>query len=145
MSNEYPPNWVKLRAECNLDVCFDSLRGVVNRDVKEMNALPAEIRSDFLYKVQDGDNVLPSFSVVQECEKAAYENSQPHILFSKSPISIEVSRKPRGAHVKTALFTITPEWSEKESRCRLLVNGKELKAWEISRLALEPMFFEPNV
>ena len=42
--NDAADRWVMDRARCSLDLVFDALIEIVERDVKDMNSLPATLR-----------------------------------------------------------------------------------------------------
>ena len=138
--DQSPPNWVRLRAECNLDVSFDSVCSFVERDVAEMNKLSSAMRRQWTYQTESGGGASPTHYVIQKPEQG-YGVSDAMVGFHRGENALEVFRKARGTDARETLFVVVPEWNPQESRCRLKVNGKELEVWEISRRALEPMFF----
>ena len=55
---ESPPNWVLDRARCSLDLTFDALVEIVERDVQQMNSLPAKIRNGDQFCIErNGDGL----------------------------------------------------------------------------------------
>ena len=40
LNYDQPPNWVKGRADCRLDLMFEALKQIIERDIKEFNDLP---------------------------------------------------------------------------------------------------------
>ena len=51
----HPPNWVAERAECKIDLLYDALCQVVERDVAEANKLSPDLRGGFTYSVERND------------------------------------------------------------------------------------------
>ena len=139
MSHEEPPNWVKMRAECNLDICYDSIRSLAKRDVDAANQLPETIRKGFKFVIQEGGGVGISFYVVRKPIKG-YAPHEAMVSFAKRQSDIGVSRLDVFAEHKDD-FNVVAEWREKESRCVLTVDGRELEPWQITKRALEPLFF----
>ena len=138
-----PPNWVAERARCNLDLTWESLIQVVQRDVVEANKIPTSVRGDYIFDIERNDEgTSPTLRVGRrEADGHEYNGS---VTFTKFPSSIIVSSPYFGLTHGTdvARITATPEWSEQTLSCRLHVNGEQHKVWELSQIVLGPLFFQ---
>ena len=144
MSHTPPPNWVKSRADCNLSLCFDSLREIVSRDVEEMNKLSKEQRREFHYVISGGTGVADVFQVDQKDDDALHRSWDTRVHFARrrdlGAESIEISRVGQSSGKETKVV-VRAQWDSEQSRCRLLIDDAEIEVWQISKKALEPMFF----
>jgi hypothetical protein len=125
-------DWVKARAECSLEHLFMLLREVVDSDVKAMQARKADHRRDFSL----GDPNQSKFVV----SKAA-EGEQPFrgVIFERASQGIRVMSATRTGFEE--MFVAKPSLDVAGS-CRLEVGGQPLELWQVSRKALEDLFFE---
>ena len=130
MNHESPPNWVRGRADCNIDMKFEALAQIVERDVTEFNGLYERHRQGRTCQVQAStEGCRPQFRVELDADVA----NPPNVLFSLGPTAIRVN----GGGVQ---FYIRPRWDGQ--RCRMYLNDKEaIELWEISQTALENLFF----
>lgn len=139
-SREEPKNWVKLRTECNLDLTFESLAQVVERDVAEINKLPTKHRRGYEFKFeQNCEGTRPLISVVRHDPGNPDEEQKKAVTFEKSIHSIRVHLAIPGAGRS---FLVTPEWNADSASCLLKVNDEYMKVWQICQKALSPLFFE---
>ena len=128
------PNWVKARAECNLELTFEALFGIVERDVNEANDIDAFVS----YRLEIQRGVFdPMISVTRE-DNGSFSG---RVIFTQMAHEIRVCRESPMSAGKENLFSVTAQWEEDNHRCRLFVDGSTLEVWELSRKALEPMFF----
>ncbi|MCY4354283.1 MAG: hypothetical protein OXC09_05790 [Truepera sp.] len=132
-----PPNWVAKRGECNLELIFEVLSQVVTRDVAEANKLPAESRQGFQFKVErNGEGITPMLRVSRFVGGNPAAPDRYHVTFEKSVLTIRVHRPP-----STPLLA-RPEWDDEAQSCRLYIDERPYKVWEVSQRVLGPLFFE---
>ena len=134
-----PPNWVAARAKCNLDLTFDALFQIIQRDVSEMNKLSETRRRGYSFDIeQNGEGLHPSIRVRRFPEQDPDGNKILWVTFTKSTAAIRIE-SPLG-EVELAY----PQWEESSCSCRLHIDGKRYRAWEVCQRALGPLFFEGN-
>ena len=130
-----PPNWVKARADCNLELSFQALREVAERDVSIANGIDSITRNRFAFFLQNEEGShIPTFCVDRR------EGNRPvdKVLFKMYPQEITVHNS------QGAKFCVTAVWDERNCRCNLLIDDDSYEIWQISRKALEPIFFFPG-
>ena len=136
MKHTPPPEWVTGRANCRADLKFEALWQIVERDVAEFNNLPEEKRPDgrLFDFIENGEGVTPVLHVEQR--GAGNPGSRRSVSFGLTNGSIRI--KGVGSD-----FTVTPKWAARERECRCYIDGKHqpTELWDVSRLALEPLFF----
>ena len=60
IDHQQSPNWVAHRGRCNLDLTFEALCQVVERDVGEMNKLSPQIRRGHKFTLEKkGEGTAP--------------------------------------------------------------------------------------
>lgn len=133
-SNDF--NWVKARAECNPAFVFDSLYKQVKQDIDQANKYHLSNNCDnefrFVPKLEDHKN--PSFDVIEVSKL----NGNPYrdISFIQCKTQIVI------VSFDGTEFRIVDQWNSKEQCCDYIVDGEQrMEVWEISKMALEPMFF----
>ena len=129
LNHQPPPNWVRGRADCNLDMTFEALHEIVKRDVEEFNGLPKSKRRGRTFRVCDNtEGCVPKFMVAPECEGPA------RVIFSLEETAIRINGG--GVH-----FYVRPRWDG--TRCRMHVNDdkRPSEIWELGQAALEVLFF----
>ena len=132
----HPPNWVAERAECKIDLLYDALCQVVERDVAEANKLPPDLRGGFTYSVERNDEgTMPLLRVYRSQEGASAE---PVATFSQSQASIHVT-------AMTGNCLARPEWVEQSRSCFLSISGTRHQVWELSQRVLGPLFFQEGI
>ena len=132
----HPPNWIAERAECKIDLLYDALCQVVERDVAEANKLPPDLRGGFTYSVERNDEgTMPLLRVYRLREGNPAVPAQPVATFSQSQASIRVT-------AETGNFLARPEWVDQTRSCFLSIDGTRYKVWELSQRVLGPLFFE---
>ena len=135
-----PPRWVKARARCSLRMTFLDLRGLVERDVADMNC--------------HLDAAAPTYEVIDSAEGAA-----PAFFVSRVGGEPVIRFECHSAHVAVALagpqsrsVTFHPEWDDRKNRCRMHIDaaegitldaGAQVRLWKVSRAVLSPVFFPP--
>ena len=134
----HPPNWVAERAECKIDLLYDALCQVVERDVAEANKLSPDLRDGFTYSVERNDEgTMPLLRVYRSREGKPAGPAQPVATFSQSQASIHVT-------AKTGNFLARPEWVDQTRSCFLSIDGTPYKVWELSQRVLGPLFFQEH-
>lgn len=144
------PNWAsayaKSYAECTIERIFEELKRVVEQDVKEISRLPAERRRNCGFRfTPKGDK---TFTVerfkddgVPTMPPGAEMPAGAHINFSIDPFAangpwILVQGYATG-------FTVIPAPEPESGRCGFEIQDLgTFEAWEVSRIALHPLFFD---
>jgi hypothetical protein len=129
-------NWVQARSNCSIEQAFITLREVVDSDVKERN-IQLNKRGD--------DRVLISyptdtkFIVIRQWDAGGIPSSEG-IVFERTPTGLVVEDAQTQRPLFAALPALTPG-----GECKFTVEGKNsgepLEFWQVSRLALETLFF----
>ena len=113
-----------------------ALRTLVKDDVEEMNALPHERRRDYTYTlfIHEEKGAASPFEVkrTRDGTQASAESSK----FELEDAGLRIH--PHGA----ATFHVTVCFNAKDLTCHYQIDHHEVQLWEISRKALETMFFE---
>ena len=137
-----PPNWVVERAKCRIELTFEALVQIVERDVSEMNDLPMSRRRGYRFEVEiNGEGLRPLLRVRRCLDSDTDRGDERTVTFEcfDDWIGIKASGKnPRRASLK---------WHNASASCRLFVDLKELKdrpfeVWELSQEYLGPIFFD---
>ena len=126
-------NWVKRRARCGPLQFFGRLRDRIGRDVDRANKhLGAET-----FKIRD-ETEQNWFIVIRN-------RGGTGIAFELINDRVEVNHHANSAGPYRRLFKITCEWDADNQRCRHLIDGgdEHHRVWEISKRALEGLFFDP--
>ena len=128
-----PPNWVAERAKCRIDLLFDALCQIVERDVTEFNQLPSSLRRGCTFTAACGDEgttpVLRVYHVIDN-------ESQAVASFTPLRQGINIWVIDKGWQLAF------PEWVEQTQSCLLSFDGERSKIWELSQRVLGPLFFE---
>ncbi len=137
MLNHQPPrNWIADRVDCNIDLIFEALCQVVERDVSEMNKLSSDTRNRYIFSTgSNGDGVYPMLRVYRSLEDfpdkrydiATFEQRQAYICIVAPGISLKA--RP---------------WVDKEGCCLLDIDGTQYRIWELSQKILGPLFFDDD-
>ena len=136
MNHQSPPNWVKGRADCSLDLTFDALAQIVERDVKEANELPLNRHVGRSFRFETCDEGTRTMLRVEQTSPITGD-IRPQVGFEKYSSYIMVN----GGGVQ---FSVRPRWDEGAQRCRLFIrdDDRAYEVWEISQRALIKLFFE---
>ena len=135
LDHEQPPNWVAERAKCRLDVIFEALIQVVERDVAEFNKLPCEQRLGRTSSVVcNGDGTSPILRVYRRDE----DGSETSVAFTQNPTRILV----QAPHYDPLI--LYPAWDTNRRTCLLMNRDNDIryKVWELSQAALAPFLFD---
>jgi hypothetical protein len=126
-------DWVKARSNCSLARIFQTLAEVVDSDVQSVNSLARE-RVSFHINTQATDKII----VTRDREKGVAHDIRT-IVFQLTNFSITATAKgPTGE--ATGMFSAVPNLDE-NGECLLVVSGDPFRLWQVSRKALEELFF----
>ena len=132
-----PPNWVAERAKCRVDLLFEALCQVVERDVAEVNKLPSNLRGGFTFSVERNDDGMNSLlRVYRSTEGDSASTAQAVATFTQLGTGIHVLIAGKEA------FMALPEWVDQPRSCLLSIDGTRYQVWELSQRILGPVFFE---
>jgi hypothetical protein len=124
-------NWVQLRAECSLEKVFANLHLEVNEDVRIANELLPNSPRRPPFEVIPNDKA-DAFTVRRE------GTIRPTVVFRLELGCIMVDSQTNPAGWKFYLGL------NDEGRCVLRENGIEYEQWQIRRMTLEALLFEPS-
>ena len=138
LDKESPHDWISEIAGCDLDLTFNALYQVLKRDVEIANDLPAKKRRNYKFKLErNGEGtsyVLRIMRAAEGRDEWDHENKVEFDLYANT-VRLDCPSLNNG-------FTmIYPKWDNETSSCKLYINDKHMKVWEISRLALQPLIF----
>ena len=125
-----PPRWVQGRAECRVDFKFEALRQIVERDVADFNGL------------NDGQRFGRRFNFTSNGE-----GTHPFFTVEEQAGDMRVSFKLKGQSIRVngggQFFSLYPLWNAADRTCKLYKrdNERPFDVWEISQMALHPIFF----
>ena len=125
-------DWVRVRAECSLHQMFIALREVIDSDVKSIQARDQRVQ----YKLmQPADGKL----VVSRTRNDGGIISGESVVFEL--IGDQAVRVKEG-RTEQVLFSVKPTVTS-TGECKFHVDGESLPlyAWQVSRKALESLFF----
>ena len=135
LDHQPPPNWVAARADCKVDLLFEAICQVVNRDVEEVNRLSSDMRGGYIFSADDnGDGTRPLLRVYRASETAP-DDRRGIATFEQTRWDIRI----RSSQAKGGLVA-TP-WADEAGTCWLSVDGTRYRVWELSREVLSPLFF----
>jgi hypothetical protein len=127
-------NWVHARANCSLEGVFHILSEIVDSDVKQANALRRQG-----VKFSLNTEATSKIMVIRDRDLGGTKETTG-VIFELLPDTISVTRKKHGALTEDSLFSAVPSLNE-DGECLMEVKGKPLKLWQMSRKALENLFF----
>ena len=137
--NQEPPNWVVERAKCNLELIFDALCQVLERDVDAMNAVPERQRLGRQFQLEvnaDGTRPIALVTQVHSTDSLVKQKAYARFESRKTAISIQASSLSQ-------LALALVRWDERARACKLYVGDDRYEVWELSQWVLGPIFF-PN-
>lgn len=131
-------NWVDRRAKCSAEHLFLLLLEVLDSDVKEMEAVKKD--KNLVYGF-----AKPAASKAVVSRLRDYGGGMKDgdaVVFERTRAgTITATKRPGGQRI----FEAQP-WLDDDGGCRLRIGTKSFYLWQISRLALEELFFsEPDV
>ena len=132
-------SWVKGRASCTTDSAFGRLRETIQVTVDEANELDAELRDGYTFEIHED---LNAFTVKAKAPPGTMGFDEPAVTFIRRGTLIDVNSNARFSAdpTPTAAFKVHPTWDIEKGKCRLLVDGKPHKLWQIGQKALAGLF-----
>jgi hypothetical protein len=134
IDQEQPPNWVAERAACRIDLMFDALWQIVERDVADFNKLLPNLRCRRTASVaRNGDGTCPMIRVYR-AEEGGAESTLTYTLHDTT-ITIKHHGKKDNR--------IGVAWDPDTHFCLLADKETEelFKVWQLSERSLEPFLF----
>jgi hypothetical protein len=122
-------DWVKARTECSIERLFLLLIEVLRADVQSIQA-----RSQGSTKYTLDVPTDSSAAVIKEEDMGGIRD-RDGVVFRRTTSGI-VARTAKNE----VLFTAKPSLAI-NGDCRLEIDGQPLELWQVSRRALEPLFF----
>jgi hypothetical protein len=130
-------DWVKARSECSIESVFQILKQVVTSNVESAKTIFSK-RSDVTFTVTSLDR---RFVVTREDSIGSGVKVGCHVTFALSnSAEITVTRDATSVP-SVSLFSAKPSFIQ-NGDCMLEVEGTPLKLWQVSRRALENLFFD---
>lgn len=126
-------DWVSALAKCSLDTMFVCLAEVIDSDVASRNKLQHPLAT-FHFQRSTGKVVVArhrDFGGIQEVDTVVFELRKHEIT--------AVSKDAAGK--ATPILTAKPNLN-RDGECFLAVGAQDLRLWQVSRMALEDLFFE---
>lgn len=124
--------WVEERAKCSIVGVFIALAVRVKSDVESMTGLHLQPKHLFAFTAPSEK----TFLVEKQIKVGGMVAPGGVVVFEHDETKITVSDGLK----YNVLFEATPAIGE-DGPCRLDVNGVVLELWQVSRKALEPLFF----
>ena len=125
-------DWVKARAECSVEHLFILLTEVVESDVK---GIQERTEASVTFKMT---RLTESKIVVSKAVDISGWVDQVTVTFECTRLGIEVYGANREG--PRPMFTARPSF-DAAGPCRLDVDGQTFELWQVSRKALEDLFF----
>jgi hypothetical protein len=133
IDNRVPENldWVEVRAKCSVSQMFKALEHSVRDDVGAMNKLrPQGDQPKFSVVSSQGQ-----FSVTRREDSVSSETtSSVDFLVEQGQIKVRTG----SSDLLAARVTIADD-----GRCKFKVKDTELEQWQVRKMSLEQLFFEP--
>ena len=123
-------NWVAARAECSPDRAFHALAEVVDSDVKAANGLRRSGVSFHFHGEATGKIV-----VIRELDRGGVKELRS-VVFELISGEIVTKKGPENS----VLFSAVPSLN-RNGECLLEIEGDSYELWQVSRRALESLFF----
>jgi len=125
-------NWVKKRFHCSLGEVFEQLKNEVRQDVAAREELRPKTpeHSRYAFKFSSSDRTFTAWLDGDRLHKT--------VEFRLEDKAISVLAD--GKAIWSATVTL-----DKEGHCVLQINGEECGNWQARKLALEPVFFAPEI
>ena len=138
LDNDSPHDWISEIAGCDLDLTFNSLYQVLKRDVEIANNLPAQKRRNYRFKLErNGEGISHVLRVMRGVEGKDLWDHKNKVEFDLHDNALRLDCP----HLNNGFTMIYPRWDSETSSCKLYINDKHMKVWEISKLALQPLIF----
>ena len=130
--SEQRVKWVEKRGRCTPEMALLALAQIVEQDVEEMNALPAKRRHDQTYRIVKSEGQEGGLSSVQVYQQPTGSRKA---TFELEPEGIRIDAYPHPT------MHVTICWDAESLTCHYCLEKKILAAWQVSRQALEVLFF----
>lgn len=127
-------DWVTARGNCSVAQMFVLLAERIESDVKAMQAHLADSRQVLTFNRVADDKVIVS----KQIKEGGFVFDPRNVSFERSQSGISVFTA--GKDGKRALFDANVSLGP-EGRCRYEVGDQPLELWQVSRRALEGLFF----
>lgn len=124
-------DWVKARSECSVERMFVLLRETMDTDVKSVQAIQPHIN----YRIE---RISDSKFVVARQWDAGGIPSSDAVTVERVSNSIQV----RNARTEKDILSAAPS-IQTDGECKLHVADVPQELWQVSRRALEALFFRP--
>lgn len=126
-------DWVNRRAKCSAEQLFLLLVEVVDADVKDMQAQTTD--KNLVFGVA---RPAPSKAVVSRLrDYGGGMKDGDAVVFERTRNgTITATKQPKAEKIFEAL-----PWLDEDGECRLRIGTKSLYLWQVSRIALEELFF----
>ena len=125
-------DWVKARAECSIQSLFVMLEAVVEADAKAANE-----RAGRALRFKCSRQGAGTLLVIREYTGGGFVEGEA-VVFQVSEDTIVVSR--RGPKLSEEMFKAKPH-VDVNGECKFEVAGAPLETWQVSKRALEDLFF----
>ena len=126
-------DWVRARAQCSLRPVFENLAGTIQKDVESAIKLSEEERNSktMLHYARDRNTITVTSEPASTKDAA---QPQGVVRFALSATEITVERQ------NAKQFSILASLNS-NGDCKIVANGQEVELWQVSRMALEGLFF----
>jgi len=126
-------NWVNRRAKCSAEQLFLLLVEVLDADAKDMQEMTNDKQLKFGVA-----KPAPSKAVVSRLRDfGGGMTDGDAVVFERTRTgTITATKQPKNERIFEAL-----PWLDDDGECRLRIGMKSFYLWQISRLALEELFF----
>ena len=146
MSDPLPePNWVQECAECDVDSTYNKLVKEAKKDVEKANVFLGAKNDTVAFDCQDDSSAHNQDFKVRRLVNGKHQDT---VLYENLGWSVKISNL-RGLNI-----SVVPKWNSLDCKCELHVSTTQegvvlgdpvapeiLELWEISKKALEPLFF----
>lgn len=134
--NEPDFNWIEARAGCTTAAVFAPLVRAVRRDVERIDALDRRqgVIRRFVFNATDRDCTV-------ERTPGGHQPAEAGVAVSLAQDGSLLIESVRPNHQRTAMFKAVARLQD-DGRCRLVVDGAPVHVWQVSKRALEGLFFD---
>ena len=128
MSQERP-NWVRARADCTIETAFKMIVQEIQKDLKVFEEEFASRKLDV------------------RCEDLTFILEERSTTSSRPPARVAVRTDSERDHIEVSrdritIFTVEQEWNDEDLTCDLLICGKVVEPWQVSKKALYGFIFD---
>ena len=139
MDHKPPPHWVTERGNCTVDLMFEALTDVVERDIADANELHADSRHASKFGIEKELSGPNAYVRVKRYPEGEPGNLSGTVTFEKRRCVIKVHLPGDRS------FKVTPMWNDKTSACTPCIDEVPTEVWRISQKALSAFIFDPDV